>query len=148
MTVRMNEQIVHQGRGAKQSTVDVSRTGLTIARVEVVVDFTYSDTACAAGGRVARDVLGYSLTSPSGTKVDLIEVAQLSGVQDGGRAQIHFADGAPSPIHFISGIFAPADPLSWFEVEDPAGEWTVTTFKNDWADAVCQHGVTLHITTR
>ena len=144
----MRNQIVHQGRGAKQSTINVPAMSGTIQRLEVVIDFTYSDNACSAGGSVARGVLGYSLTSPSGTKVDLIEIAQLSGTQAGTRAQIHFADGAPSPIHIITGLFAPSDPLSWFEGEDPAGEWIVTAFKNDWSDAICQHGVMLHITTR
>lgn len=147
-TINVRNQIVHQGRGAKQSTISVPAMGGTIARLEVVIDFTYSNNACAAGGSVARGVFGYSLTSPSGTKVDLIEVAQLSGRQAGTQAQIHFADGAPSPIHLITGMFAPADPLSWFEGEDPTGEWVVTAFKNDWADAICQHGVMLHITTQ
>jgi len=123
----------------------VAGLGTQITNVEVLVDFTYSDTACVAGGSVDRAVLGYAIQSPSGTRVDLIDVAQLAGLQSGGRAQMHFADGAPSPIHILTGRFAPADPLSWFDGENPNGTWTVIVFKNDWADAVCQHSVTLHI---
>ena len=148
VTISSRTQVVHQGRGAKQSTVSVSGVGTTITGVEVMIDFTYSDNACASGGSVERGMLGYSLTSPSGTKVDLIDLAQLSGLQPGERSQMNFADGAPSPIHILSGRFASADPLSWFNGEDPNGTWIVTAFKNDWANAVCQHGVALHISTQ
>ncbi|MGB1251052.1 MAG: hypothetical protein ACPG8W_10590 [Candidatus Promineifilaceae bacterium] len=140
--------VVHQGRGAKQSSIAVSGLGNTITSMEVVVDFTFSGSTCAAGGSIERGVLGYALVSPSGTRVDLINVAQLSGKQNGQRAQIVFTDGAPSPIHILSGKFAPADPLNWFADENPNGTWNVIAFKNDWAGTVCQHSVALHIVTQ
>lgn len=142
--------IVHQGRGTKQSTILVQgvQDDRRIATVEVEIDFTYAASTCHVSNQlVEKDVLGYALVSPSGTRIDLFEAGDLSGMQSGARAKMRFADGGNRLNHVASGRFQSADSLSQLNGENPLGEWTVIITKQSFDYAVCQHSATLFITT-
>ncbi len=142
--------VVHQGRGTKQTPILLQgpQDGRRIASVEVEIDFTYSASACAVTAQtVDKGVLGYALVSPSGTKIELFAVGDLSGMQSGARAKMRFADGGNRLNHIASGRYQSADSLSQLNGENPYGEWTVVITKQSFNYAVCQHSATLHITT-
>ncbi len=142
--------VIHQGRGAKQTPIVVQglQASSQITRVEVEIDFTYSAAACSASPQaVEKDVLGYALVSPSGTQIDLFAVGDLTGMQNGARAKMRFADNGNQLNHIASGRYQPADSLAQFAGENPLGEWQVVMTKQSFKYAVCQHSATLHITT-
>ena len=136
-------------RTVEFTTSDFS-AGASISSVTTTIQFAKIDAPnasdCFAGGHQGgspynREVYMY-LTSPTGTKVGLVEDAANSGGSGtvlpyytytsndvyGGTATVVFDDGAatqvggPAPA---SGTFRPEQPLSAFMGEDPLGTWTL-----------------------
>ena len=141
--------VIHQGRGAKQVDIPVTANG-QVAKIEMTVDFTFSDGACSVSpnGSVDLATLGYALIAPSGRQVDLIEVGGLSGMQEDVRAEMRFADGGSRVSRLADGRYQSADSLAQLNGENVNGTWKIVMTKQSFDDAICQHSATLHITTR
>ncbi len=127
-------------RTVEYTTSDFS-TGASISSVTATIQFEKIDALDAGscfssgdqgGDPINREIYMY-LTSPTGTRVDLIYNAPNFTYTDntvyGGIATVTFDDnaaaqvGGPAPT---SGTFRPEEPLSAYFSEDPLGIWTLT----------------------
>lgn len=137
-------------------TISVNGVGM-ITSVTITLDFHKIDgSACAApdSGSAYSDEIGFSLESPAGTTVVLINTypntptysnwgAAAPRVQvtlDDTAAAAVGAGGAPE-----TGTFTPAQPLSAFAGENPNGIWTLNVTDSVGADPLCYYGASLTV---
>lgn len=134
----------------------------SIVDLNVFVDFTKcdnpigSDGSCLGGGFSFNGELGLTLTSASGTVVDLVCNGSncgpdtYSGSTPGARAQVLFDDEAANAVggsSLVSGTFRPAELLSAFDGESVTGFWTITISDNVGIDPASLNGWRLDIIT-
>jgi hypothetical protein len=90
----------------------------------------------------------FRIQSPSGKIITLVNTSTYGGT-DNPTVTTVFEDGA-SPVNFysppVSGTFAPAQPLSGFIGENPAGTWTLLPYDNYWKDPLCVSGFAVTFT--
>ncbi|HLV43578.1 MAG TPA: hypothetical protein VKY39_01350 [Aggregatilineales bacterium] len=137
-------------------TLDVEGS---VTDVNVAVDFQKIATEdCANPGteRAFHTETGMYLTSPTGTRVDLIynsddlegaTYASLGVVVP--RAIVTFDDEAAGPQGAApaAGSFQPEEPLSAFDGETAAGTWTLTLRDSMAGDYLCYYGFELTVET-
>ena len=84
----------------------------------------------------------FRVQSPSGKIITLVNTNTYGGSNNPTVTTV-FEDGA-TPVNFysppVSGIFAPAQPLSGFIGENPTGTWTLLPYDNYWKDPLCVSG--------
>jgi uncharacterized repeat protein (TIGR01451 family) len=136
----------------------------TIADVKVDIEFEKIDhencgLPYSGGNPYNREIVFY-LTSPSGTRVVLVEslnnwggsglgATYTSDSYSGGRVTVRFDDaastlvGGPQPV---SGTYRPEQPLTTLIGEDPFGTWTLTAGDDAATDALCLAGFDLEVT--
>jgi CSLREA domain-containing protein len=120
---------------------DGVNVGVTVAGLRAIVDLDvrFAGTPPCSGSTsnitaaVTHPVVGnlvVRLTSPQGTTITLIN--QRGGLRDN-LCELTIDDSAPTPVSSASSVdgqpfngrFAPEQPLSVFNGEDPSGVWTI-----------------------
>ncbi|MBN2147374.1 MAG: DUF11 domain-containing protein, partial [Anaerolineales bacterium] len=142
--------------------------GSTITDVDIAVEFEKIDgEVCAAGhqgGQAYNNEIVFYLTSPSGTRVVLVDNYLNWGgsalgdtytdfATYGGHVTVAFDDAAativgasPNPEYPTSGHFQPVEALSTLNGESPFGTWTLTVGDAQAFDALCFSGFDLTMT--
>lgn len=108
----------------------------TVLDLNVTLDFTKCDDpisssgACIGPGTPYFNEIGFTITSPSGTTVDLVLFDTFPVGTVGDRFEVKFDDSAPTDFSALplpmSGTYKPAGTLSDFIGETTFGVWTVT----------------------
>jgi hypothetical protein len=152
--------------GSASFTVDISApAGELVSNTVIALTFGKSDTnACDDIGtddlEGYNDEIGYTLESPSGTTVTLIEddssdsetypesdtitlLGTVVTLDDDAAADVGSTNfGTPE-----TGSFRPAFPLAAFFGENPTGTWTLTASDNANSDVLCHQSFSLTVTT-
>jgi subtilisin-like proprotein convertase family protein len=140
---------------ANSRSLTVADTG-TITDVDVFVDFTkcddplLSDGTCSGPTNAYLNEIVFSLTSPTGTMVQLISQGTYSSGSSGARVSILFDDDGASTVggsSLVSGTFAPRGQLTDFLGEDALGDWTLSFRDTTSADPLSLNAWRLDITT-
>lgn len=135
--------------------------GDLITDVDVIVDFEKegnNDCAIPDGSSSFSNEISMSLTSPSGTLVNLVfdQSGQSPTYTNSGNADrvvVTFDDSATILVGTTNnglpqtGTFQPAQPLSAFNGENPQGIWTFTYGDDVGADFLCFNQLDVTITT-
>ena len=132
-----------------------------IGDVNITVDFEKEgDSNCTnpdTNFSYAREI-SMSLTSPAGTTVNLVYdqtpgPASYPTFEDAPPVVVTFDDSAAAVVGTTnggipeSGTFRPAEPLSAFIGQDPAGTWTFTFGDDAGGDYLCFNSFDLTIST-
>ncbi|GJM40152.1 MAG: hypothetical protein DHS20C20_04340 [Ardenticatenaceae bacterium] len=137
---------------ATGSTISTVTTTVEFAKIDAVDAGSCFTTGHQGGDPINREIYMY-LTSPTGTRVDLIFNAPNFTYTDnsiyGGTATVVFDDaaatlvGGPAPS---SGTFRPEEALNAFFGEDPLGTWTLTVGDSLQSAPVCFYDFSLTVT--
>lgn len=111
-----------------------------------------SGTACLKSGNAYNDEIYFSLLSPTGIAVNLVNVGTYQGGNKGeGRIAMTFDDEAGSKVggnKVKAGSFRPVGSLAAFDNKDMFGTWTLTVGDSTGADFLTYFGSSLDITAR
>lgn len=131
-----------------QQTVDVLDAGL-VTNITISIEFLKTDGTCLApntGFAFHRETV-FSLMSPAGTIVNLVNEDTYSGGDDVGTLIVVFDDTADSPVAGVpvSGTFQPVEALSTFNDEVAGGIWTLFIEDTVGLDPLCVFEWTLNV---
>ncbi|MDC0505985.1 DUF5011 domain-containing protein [Candidatus Gracilibacteria bacterium] len=136
-------------------TVPQLPTGATIEDVNIILDFHAVDTNTAAATPDAAEnayanELSFTITSPEGTTVGLVNLGNLLTGAGTARVTYTFDDAsgntlAPAVIPGADRTLQPAGSLADFNTQSPFGIWTLNAADSTNADGMILYGFTVDI---
>jgi len=138
-------------------TLSIAGAG-TVTDVEITIDFAKCDdpamtpgqTRCVSNGQEFASETYFWLTSPAGTRVDLVNPHTYNnGLSTGGRYVVTFDDQAPTLVGgaLATGTFRPVALLAAFDGQLAAGNWILTVGDTTGADPLSYFSALLTVTT-
>ena len=137
--------------GSVNRSLTVPQAGF-VADVDVTVDFSKTDGSCqtpSTGNSFSSEIV-FTLRSPEGTQVRLIEASTYSTSNQVPRVAVTLDDSAASPVGGsgpapVAGTFRPSSALSALNGESASGIWTLTVQDTGTGDPLCYYGATLNV---
>lgn len=146
-------------KSSGERSLVVSKHGL-ISDLNLTIHFAKCDgpalainaTACLYTGNAFNDEIFFSLLSPNGTRVNLVNVGTYQGGNKGdGRIAMTFDDEASSKVggnKVKTGSFRPVGSLAAFDGKDMFGTWKLTVGDSARDDFLTYFGASLDITNK